>query len=62
MLDYAFTFVDHVIFRVGTTNLRSRRAIEKIGGVLTDRRERITLHGNIVEHVVYQINKPAPLG
>jgi len=60
MLDYAFTFVDHVIFRVGTTNLRSRRAIEKIGGVLTDRRERITLHGNIVEHVVYQINKPAP--
>jgi N-acetyltransferase len=62
MLDYAFTFVDHVIFRVGTTNLRSRKAIEKIGGVLTDRRERITLNGNIVEHVVYQINKPASFG
>ncbi len=62
MLDYAFTFVDHVIFLVGTTNLRSRKAVEKIGGVLTDRRERRTLHGNIIEHVVYQVNKPAPFG
>jgi N-acetyltransferase len=62
MLHHAFTFADHVIFRVGTTNLRSRRALEKIGGVLTDRRERITLHGNIFEHVVYQIYKPPPLG
>jgi RimJ/RimL family protein N-acetyltransferase len=62
MLDHAFTFVDHVIFLVGTTNLRSRKAVEKIGGVLTDRREKRTLRGNIVEHVVYQINRPAPFG
>jgi len=62
MLDHAFMFVDHVIFLVGTTNLRSRKAIEKIGGVLTDRRERRTLHGSVVEHVVYQINKPASFG
>jgi len=62
MLDHAFRFVDHVIFLVGTTNLRSRKAIEKIGAILTDRRETRTLHGNTIEHVVYQINKPAPVG
>ena len=59
MLAHAFTFVDRVIFLVGATNLRSRKAVEKIGAVLTDRREDRILHGNTVEHVVYQINKPA---
>jgi N-acetyltransferase len=62
MLDHAFTFVDHVIFLVGTTNLRSRKALEKIGGVLTDRREKRTLHGTTIEHVVYQINRSVPFG
>jgi RimJ/RimL family protein N-acetyltransferase len=62
MLDHAFTFVDHVIFLVGTTNLRSRKALEKIGAVLTDRREMRTLHGNTIEHVVYQINRPVLFG
>jgi RimJ/RimL family protein N-acetyltransferase len=33
MLDHAFGFVDRVIFLVGVKNLRSRRAVEKIGGV-----------------------------
>ena len=34
MLEHAFRFVDHVIFVVGVNNLRSRRAVDKIGGVL----------------------------
>ena len=34
MLRHAFQFVDSVIFRVGAHNYRSRRAMEKIGGVL----------------------------
>jgi RimJ/RimL family protein N-acetyltransferase len=33
MLWHAFKFVDSVIFVVGTQNLRSQRAVEKIGGV-----------------------------
>jgi RimJ/RimL family protein N-acetyltransferase len=33
MLDHAFRFVDNVIFFVGPQNHRSRRALEKIGGV-----------------------------
>ena len=61
MLDHAFTFVDHVIFLVGPTNLRSRRALEKIGAKLTDYRDTRTLHGKVIEHVIYQISKPATL-
>jgi RimJ/RimL family protein N-acetyltransferase len=33
MLSHAFKFVDNVIFLVGANNLRSQRAVEKIGGV-----------------------------
>ncbi len=33
MLRHAFRFVESVIFLVGTENLRSQRAVEKIGGV-----------------------------
>jgi N-acetyltransferase len=59
MLKHAFRFVDSVVFLVGTTNLRSRRAMEKIGGVLTDRIENKMLHGRVIEHVVYRVRKPA---
>jgi RimJ/RimL family protein N-acetyltransferase len=33
MLDHAFRFVDRVIFQVGVHNWRSRKAMEKLGGV-----------------------------
>ena len=33
MLDHAFQFVDRVIFQVGRDNLRSRKAMEKLGGI-----------------------------
>jgi RimJ/RimL family protein N-acetyltransferase len=33
MLSHAFKFVGHVIFTVGSNNLRSQRAVEKIGGI-----------------------------
>lgn len=33
MLDHAFRFVDSVIFSIGETNVRSQKAIEKIGAV-----------------------------
>ncbi len=38
MLDHAFRFVDTVLFLVGPQNHRSRRAVEKIGGVLSGTR------------------------
>jgi RimJ/RimL family protein N-acetyltransferase len=33
MLDHAFRFVDRVIFKVGVNNWRSRKAMEKLGGM-----------------------------
>ncbi len=58
MLAHALQFVERVDFRVGEHNLRSRRAMEKIGGRLTGR------DGGIVEtvsgpahHVVYEITR-----
>jgi RimJ/RimL family protein N-acetyltransferase len=57
MLDHAFKFVESVVFLVGTTNIRSQKALEKIGGVKTAPREK-TIRGKPVEQVVYQIKKP----
>lgn len=57
MLDHAFKFVDSVVFLIGPTNVRSQRAIEKIGGFLIERREK-TIRGETVEQVAYQIKKP----
>ncbi len=36
MLDYAFQFLDKVYFHIGAFNIRSQRAIEKIGAVKVD--------------------------
>jgi RimJ/RimL family protein N-acetyltransferase len=33
MLDHAFRFVDRVLFQVGIDNWRSRKAMEKLGGI-----------------------------
>ena len=46
-----------VVFRVGETNARSRRAMEKIGGRLTDAVQEGTAHGRPVRHVVYEITR-----
>jgi RimJ/RimL family protein N-acetyltransferase len=58
MLDYAFRFVDHVVFLVGTDNIRSMKAMQKIGGVLTARRVQRALHGRQFEFVIFEIRKP----
>ena len=62
MLDHAFQSVESVIFLIATTNRRSRRALEKIGGVLTDRLEKRSIHGADLDHVVYEIRKPRMSG
>jgi len=33
MLEHAFAFVDRVLFSIGSTNVRSQTAVERIGGV-----------------------------
>ena len=57
MLDHAFKFVESVVFLIGPTNVRSQKAVETIGGVLIEPREK-TINGKAVKQVVYQIKKP----
>lgn len=51
MLRHAFSFVGRVIFLIGPQNLRSQRAVEKIGGVRMGSR----LNGVGRDSFVYQI-------
>lgn len=57
MLEYAFQFVDRVIFVVGVDNVRSRKAMLNIGGVLTDRRVARALPAVLSESVIFEIAK-----
>lgn len=57
MLDHAFKFVESVVFLIGPTNVRSQKAVEKIGGVMIERRKKM-IRGEAVEQVAYQIKKP----
>ena len=52
MLRHAFRFVNNVVFLVGPKNLRSQKAVEKIGGVQIGKR----LDDTGKESIVYQIN------
>jgi len=50
MLRHAFQFVDNAVFVIGPENFRSRKAVEKVGGVLVGTRPD-------PERVVYRIQK-----
>ena len=53
MLSHAFKFVDNVIFVIGSHNLRSQRAVEKIGAVRAG--SRIDAHGR--ESFIFRITR-----
>lgn len=57
MLGHALQFVERVDFLVGEANLRSRRAMEKIGGRLSDRTSIYEMAGGSVTHVIYEITR-----
>jgi len=54
MLRHAFQFVENVVFLVGPQNLRSQKALEKIGAVCVG--SRVNAEG--VDSFVYQITAP----
>ncbi len=58
MLDHAWRWFDSVIFVVGETNIRSRRAMEKIGGVLTARIDERVMASETTRHVIYEMRAP----
>lgn len=54
MIDYAFQFVDRIIFHIGESNIRSRKAVEKLNAKL--------IATKLVEetqrtHVIYELKK-----
>jgi RimJ/RimL family protein N-acetyltransferase len=57
MLAHALENVRYVRFRIGETNLRSRRAMEKIGGKLTARRQQEIKAGQPSTNVYYEIDQ-----
>jgi RimJ/RimL family protein N-acetyltransferase len=57
MLVHAFRYVERVHFRVGEVNLRSCRAMEKIGGRLTGRSEMVDTPDGQMRHVVFEITR-----
>lgn len=56
MLEHAFRFVQTVVFWVGEDNWRSRRAMEKVGGVLREGTQYRELSGDD-PYVVYEIHR-----
>ena len=60
MIAHAFDAgFEAVIFRIGETNWRSRRALEKIGGALTDRTQVADMARGAAVHVIYRIDRAA---
>lgn len=57
LLSHAFRFVDTVVFWVGNTNIRSQRAMEKIGGVRRPGIHTRTLGGVASHNVIFEIRK-----
>lgn len=57
MLAHALAHFPRALFRVGEDNVISRRAMEKIGGRLTDRTEAIVRGGVSITHVIYEIDR-----
>ena len=53
MMRHAFQFVENVVFVIGPRNFRSRKAVEKIGGVLVG--AKLDVNGR--ERVVYKITR-----
>ena len=55
MLDHAFRWVDAVIFIIGAENIRSRKAVEKIGATFSGPLRRFDR-----DNAVYRLHRPAP--
>ena len=57
MMDYAFQFVKDIIFYVGTENIRSQKAVEKIGGIQISGVKFQKLIQNHTSEITYRIRK-----
>jgi RimJ/RimL family protein N-acetyltransferase len=57
MLDHAFRFVDRVVFHVGADNMRSRKAMENLGGILIGEASVAYYGEQANRNVIYKIDR-----
>jgi len=57
MLDHAFRFVDRVLFQVGANNLRSQRALQKLGARIVGEESLSALDGTFSPHFIFEITR-----
>ena len=57
MLDHAFRFVDRVLFVVGEKNVRSQKALEKIGARFLKKAQRPAPDGTMTPNLVFVIRR-----
>ena len=57
MVGHALRFVERVVFCIGEDNIISRKAVAKIGGILTDRTELRFYAGQYQRYVIYEITR-----
>jgi RimJ/RimL family protein N-acetyltransferase len=57
MLTHAFKYVKQVIFHVGATNIRSQKAMEKIGAEFLEQAEWQLPDGQPYKELIYQVRK-----
>jgi len=58
MLAHAFKFVDRVVFVVGENNLRSQKALEKIGARFFKKAEATASDGTVRRNVLFLMTRP----
>lgn len=58
MLEHAFQFVNSVLFEVGALNMRSQKALAKIGANRIDDLVKVAPDGREFSNLVFQIEKP----
>jgi len=58
MIGHALRFVDRVVFAVGENNLRSQKALQKIGARVLRNTQRPARDGSMVPHLVFAITRP----
>jgi RimJ/RimL family protein N-acetyltransferase len=56
MIDHALRYVDRVVFVVGANNLRSQKALEKIGAKFLKEVERPAADGSMKRNVVFTVS------
>lgn len=59
MLEHAFRFVDRVVFAIGEDNVRSQKAIQKIGATFFRMEQRRMPDGSLCPHLVFAITRDA---